>query len=314
MRVRRRTNLLWGLALLVVAGVWILNAVHVLPEPIFDLLVRAWPVLLVLVGLSILLRPRVPLGSALALIVSLALVGGVAAFAFSTRATQQREDYRAPVFQTVDAEVTLLRLQIRTLATDVELLRRVGTDRVITGQFVGSNESQVEITYTLDNRAADLAVIEHQVNQFPMLEDMGRGTLRLELPADLPLDIDLQGADGGVTLNMSGLAVERTNLDLRHGNALVSFPLYDPLSSGPDDLLGTLAVRDGDITVFIDPQMAARLELNRSGSGIDPVYDPTIYNYLVGDVLEARNIETAAIVVRYNITAPRGRITIREPL
>jgi hypothetical protein len=94
----------------------------------------------------------------------------------------------------------------------------------------------------------------------------------------------------------------------------VTLPVYDPLGSGPEDVLGTLAVRDGDITVFIDPQMAARLELNRVGSGIDPVYDPGVYNYLVGDVLEARTIETADIVVRYNLTAPRGRITVREPL
>lgn len=314
MRARRRTNFLWGLVLLGVAAVVLAKALGLLPEPIFDLLARAWPALLVLAGLSTILRPRVFFGSGVALLLTLLLVGVAAALAFSTRATQQREDYRAPVEQAVNAGVTLLRVQIRTLATDVELLRRVGSDRTISGEFVGSAESLVEVVYNEGAVEADLSVIEQQANPFPMLEKMGRGTLRLEFPADLPLDIDLAGLNGAVTLNMSGLAVERMNLDLQSGNALVTLPVYDPLGSGPDDALGTLAVRSGDITLFVDPQIAARLELNRAGSGIDPVFDPIVYNYLVGDVLEARSIETADIVMRYAITAPHGQITVREPL
>jgi hypothetical protein len=268
----------------------------------------------VLAGLSIVLRPRVPLGSLLALIVSAALVAGVVTAAFSTRASQQRSDYQAPVLQEVGPTVTLLRVRIRTLATDVELLRRVGADRVITGQFTGSTESQIAVNYTEDEVAADLVVEEQQISQFPMLEQVGRGTLRLELPADLPVDIELQGANGGATVNGSGLAIERLNMDLQRGSALVTFPVYNPLGSAPGDSLGTLAVRDGDMTLFIDPQVAGRFELNRGGSGIEPTYDPAVYNYLREDVLEARNIETADIIMRYIITAPRGRITVREPL
>lgn len=314
MRVRRRTNLLWGLALLAVAVVVMLKALDIIPASIFDLLARAWPALLVLAGLSIILRTRVPLGSFLALIVTLSLAGGVAAYAFSSRSTQQRSDYQEPVLQAIGPEVTLLRLQLRTLATDVELLRRVGTDRVVTGQFTGSPESRVTVTYNEADVAADLVITEQQANQFPMLETMGRGVLRLELPPDLPVDIELLGVDGDAALNMNGVSVERLNLDLQRGDALVTLPVYRPLGSAPGDALGTLAVREGNITLFIDPQVAARLELNRGGSGINPVFDANIYNYLVGDVLEARSIETAEITVRYTITAPRGLITVREPL
>jgi hypothetical protein len=314
MRVKRRTNLLWGLALLGVAVVVTLKALDIVPASIFDLLARAWPALLVLAGLSIILRARVPLGSLLALIATLALAGGVAAYAFSTRATQPREDYQEPVLQAIGPSVTLLRVQIRTLATDVELLRRVGADRLVSGQFTGSTESRVEVAYNETDVAADLIITERQANQFPMLETMGRGVLRLELPPDLPVDVELVGTDGDVTLNMNGLAVERLNLDLLRGDALVTLPVYDPLGSGPGDSLGTLAARQGNMTLFIDPQVAARLEMNLGGSGIEPVFDPSVYNYLVGFVLEARSIDTAEIVMRYTITVPRGLITVREPL
>lgn len=314
MRSKRRTNFLWGLAALAVALTVLLNTLQIMPQPVFDLLARSWPVLLVLAGLSIVLRSRIPFGSAIALLLSAGLVGGVAAYAFSTRASQQRDDYREPVLQTISNDVTLLRLQIQTLATDVELLRRVGADRVITGQFVGSTESVVSVVYDESDVAASLRVTEQQANQLPLLERMGRGTLRLELPPDVPLDIELQGVDGAVLLNTSGLSIERLNLDLQRGDTLVTLPIYAPQGSAPGDLLGTLAVRGGDLTLFVDPAVAAWLDLNRMGSGIEPVVDLQIYNYLVGDVLKARDIDTAEIVVHYALTVPRGQITVRQPL
>ena len=313
MRARRRTNLLWGLALLLVALVLFLNALQQIPAPIFDLLARSWPALLVLAGLSIILGSRLPLGSAIALVLSIGLVIAVAFLAFSTRATQQRDDYREPLEQRIGDTVTLLSLHIQTLATDVELLRGVGTERVITGQFVGSTESVINVVYDETDVAASLQVMEQQANQLPMLENMGRGTLRIELPADVPLDIALDVDDGTVTLNTGGLSIERLNLDLQHGDALVTLPVYQPLASEAGSTLGELASRDGDMTLVIDPAIAARLELNRGGSGIDPVFDPDLYNYLVGDVLQARDIETAEIVVQYTVTAPRGQIVVRQP-
>ncbi len=70
MRVKRRTNVLLGLVLLAAALVVLLNMLHMIPAPVFDLFIRSWPVLLVLVGLTILLRSRVALGGLLALIIS----------------------------------------------------------------------------------------------------------------------------------------------------------------------------------------------------------------------------------------------------
>ena len=312
MRIKRRTNALLGLVLLAAALVVLLNMLHLIPAPVFDLFLRSWPVLFVLVGLTVLLRPRVALGGLIALVISAVLVAGVATFAFSSRADQQRDDYTEPITQEISDNVTLLRIRVQTLATEVELLRRVGAERTISGQFVGSSESDIQIVYNEADASADFQLVEQQVNQLPLLENVGRGTLRLELPVDLPVDIELQAGSGAVTLNMGGIAIERLNLNLQSGDALVTLPVYQPLLSQPGDMLGTLAVRDGDITVIVDPAVAARLELNRGGSGIEPLYDAAFYNYLVGDVLEARNIETAGIVFAYTITAPRGQITVRQ--
>jgi hypothetical protein len=313
MRTQRRTDFVWGLVLLALALLLVLHALQIIPAGVYDVVTRAWPALLVLAGLSIILRPRVTFGSGIALILSAALVGGVATVAFSTRATQQRDDYQQAIQQQVGSEVTLLRLHVATQTTNVELLPTLATGRVISGEFVGSSESSVELTYDEQGALATLSLGEKQASQFPLLENVGRGALRLELPAGLPLDVELTGVNGTINLNMSGLAVERMNLDLQTGNALVTLSPYKPLGSEPSESLGTLAVRNGDITLFIPPEVAARLELNRAGSGIEPVYNAQVYNYLVGDVLEARTIDTAEIVLRYIVTAPHGRIRVEVP-
>jgi len=241
------------------------------------------------------------------------LVGVVVPLAYSTRTEQQREDYRQTLQQSISPNITLIQLRLTTLTTNLELLPTLNTDRSVIGEFVGSTENSVQISYNEEGTSATLSVEEKQESQFPLLENIGRGALRLELPPDLALDIELIGVNGTIRLNMSGLAVERLNLDLQQGDAIVTLPVYKPLGSPPTESLGTLAVRNGDITLFIPPEVAARLELNRQGSGIEPVYDANVYNYLVGDVLEAKSIQTADIVMRYVVTAPQGRIRVEVP-
>ena len=90
MKTRRQTNLLWGVVLLAATIVLVLRALGQIPDGIYDLISRAWPALLVLAGLAILLRGRVPLGSGVAFVLTALLVGGMAAYSLSTRAEQQR--------------------------------------------------------------------------------------------------------------------------------------------------------------------------------------------------------------------------------
>ena len=313
MRTRRRTNLLWGVIALAAAGALLLHALDLLPPGVYDLLTRAWPALLIVVGLGIFLRPRAPLGSGIALLLTLALVGGVAALAFTSRAGQERSDYRQDIDQALPPQITLLRLRVDTLATSITLEPAASADRRISGAFTGSLESAVEVEYTAEDSAANLAIRETRPAQVPLLENVGRGALRLSLPPDLPLDIEVRGDNGAVRLDLTGTALERLNLDLRQGSALVTLPAYQPLGSGPQDLLGTLAVRDGSLTLFIPAAVAARLELDRGGSSIEPEFDPLFYNYLVGDVLQAASITTADIVVRYAVVVPRGVVRVVVP-
>jgi hypothetical protein len=313
MKIRRQTNLLWGVVLLAAAIVLVLRALGQIPDGIYDLISRAWPALLVLAGLGTVLRGRVPLGSALAFILTALLVGGMAAHSFSTRAEQQRDDNQVEFAQPISDDITLLRVRLHTLATDVLLARSAG-ESAISGDFVGSTESDIQVDYTeVGDGTATFTLCEVRPGAFPMLAAIGRGVLRVELPPEVPTDIEFVGADGDATLDARDIWVERLNIDLREGDALVTLPQYDPQGSPDDSTLGAWAVQDGNITVVVPASVAAHLELDRGLSGIQPQYDPTIYNLLATGTtgaLEARNFDTAEIRVRYNITAPRGQIRL----
>lgn len=312
MRVQSRSNLLYGVLALVVALAVLARALHLFPPYIEDIIGRSFPVVLVIVGLSVLLRDRVPLGGVIAFVVGGVLVVGVATTAFSVRRDQTRSENQIEVTEDVSADVVLLRLRLQTLATDVEVVRApAGAERAVQAVFTGSTESDIEQAYLEGgDGSATFTLTELQQNPVPMLEAVGRGALLVELPPDVPMDVQLEALDGEVRLNMAGIALERLNLNHSAGDAIITLPEYQPQFSQPDETLGTWQVGDGALTVRVPETVSARFDMSQS-TGPDPDYDPSTYNLLFGrDVLEARNIDMAEIVVRYDLIVQRDRLTV----
>lgn len=309
MTLRRKTNPLWGLIVFAIALILLARALGVIPDALYDLIVRAAPALLILAGAAFILQERVPLGSLIALVVSLAIVGGIAYVAYSTRSNQVSEETRQPISQAIAPDLTLLRVRIGTLATAVDIIS--GAAGSITGEFVGSADNRINVNYEqLPDNSATLTLSESEADAFPRLETLGRGRLSLSLPVGVPLDIEYVGAEG-VVLNMSDTRLERLNVTAGSGDVVITLPEYDPLYSQDDELLGTLTAQQGDLAIFIPASVAARLELDSTGR---PQYDPDLYNYLIdGDVLESRQIAVAAITVRYAIVVPNGQIRLEVP-
>lgn len=311
----RGTNPVWGLALLATALVLLLRGLGVLPEGLFDLLQRSWPVLLVLFGLTLLLRARLPYGSVVALVVSAGLIAVMAAIAYANQSGELRDDYEAIIDQPISDSVTLLVVNIETRATEVEIRGGEAGAPALTGVFTGSASSAIEVSYAEDDLGrGEFTLRETEATDFPALEAVGRGRLRLDLPPQVPVALVFAGASGDVLLDMSSLQLERLNVDAESGNVAVTIPAYAPQSPNAIDQPGEIRAGNGTVTLFIPEDVTARLELNRQGSGLEPEFDEAIYRYLQGDVLEARGFETedGTIKLRYRVTAPRGVIRVED--
>lgn len=314
MRLQRRTAPLIGLICLALAGMFMVQSIGALPAGLLDLIARGLPMLLVLGGLALLLRDRLPLSGLVALFISVLLAAGIAYYAFSQRAQQQRSDNVQVIEQALPPDITLLRLRVQALETEVELLRALDSTPRVSGEFIGSIDNTMDISYELlPDESVTLTISETRAGGFPFLETVGRGALQLELPPSVPMDVEFVSEQGDIILNLSGTALERLNVTARGGDVIVTLPEYQPQFSSDLNALGTIEAQNGDLTVRVPEDVAGRFELNRGGSGIAPQFNEQVYNYLQGDVLEARLIDIADIAVRYALVAPRGLIRLDVP-
>lgn len=302
----RRTSPFLGFVALLLALLALAFGMGQLSGGMQDLILRAWPALLVLFGLWLLLRDRVPAAGPIALVISIGAVAALAAAAYSQRAAEVRTDNRIPLAESFTG-ADRLQIVVNLLNTQLEVVD--GSADALSGEFVGPRASALSTSRT-DGATTVFTIVESQGDGLPLLDDIGRGTLRLNLPTAIPVDLTASGLDGAATLNLSAIALERLEISLGRGDIAVTLPDYQPRSV-PDTLAnGAIETGSGNITLILPSQIAARLELNRSGSGIEPSYDPTVFNYLVGDVLESRDILLAPFALRYELTTPNGLIRV----
>lgn len=315
MKVYARKSFLYGILALLGAVGWLVHTLGVLPAYANDLMLRAAPVLLVIVGVGWLLRGRVPLSGLIALGVGAGLLGGVGSTAFNVRQQQQRNDNEIVALQDVAANVVLLRVRLVALETDVEIVPAPSSQgRTLRVTYTGSTERDLASTYVeAADGSATFTLDEYATQPIPMLEAVGRGAMLVELPANLPVDVQLVTRSGDVNLSLTNVPLERLNLELQNGDALITLPAYAPQFSRPDDNLGALAVLNGEMLLRVPRDVSARLDMSESTGG-NPTYDPAVYNLLFGrDILEARNIDGAEIIQRYDLFVNRDRLTVDIP-
>src|SRR5579871_4640134 len=94
-----RLSVIWPILILLAAAIWALQALGTLPTIASDLIGRGWPVLLVAAGVMLLIGRRVRFGNFIVVILSVALVGGLTAAAYSQQAGKVVADQHKPFEQ-----------------------------------------------------------------------------------------------------------------------------------------------------------------------------------------------------------------------
>ena len=300
-----RSNLIWPVLIIGIGIVMLLISANLIPEAIGDLLIRSWPALLIIFGLNILLSQRFPIANWLVLIVSVGLVVVVANLAYAERSNEYRTDYREFREDFVPPEIEQLVLIIDVRDTRATISPG-SQPRQIAAQFEGSNESDVDIGFEIQGTTATITISEDRPGVLPRLQHVGRGTLNVFVPADIPIEaLDYLGDDGSVTADFMGLNIRSINMQTGRGSMRLCLPRQGIV------LQDTVTVENGDLEVVIPPDTAVSFNVGGENQRVEyqPPTTEADYLFLVGGILETRAAENQRILLNFNV---EGTITLNH--
>lgn len=318
------------LLLLLVGWAWRLAAFS---PGVADWLARIAPAALLFWSLRALMRARqtgaeerpalLTNGLALAVTGALCVFFTVQAFA-RFDAQKQAGDGAELLFQrALPSELRLLRIELIATASDIIIERSLSAESQLDVRYLGSANHQLDLScnggacvdegrFTArDDGTADFHIHERSRADFPPLEERGRGDLRLRLPGDVPLDLLLRSQAGELTLSLAGVQLERLNVELARGDALVSLPLYAPLGTAKGDVHGSLSLEHGSLTLRVPQALDGRFTF-------DPAVEVTFPRDRYardGDALVTINPIEAVAWSHYRLAIGKGsvRLILTEP-
>lgn len=305
-----------GLVLLAIPVIALLQNLDFISSGAFDLLLRAYPAIIIFFGLALLLRWRMPFGGFVALIITVSLTIGVAFYAYSSRVDDQLTDNIINIREQVDPTITTLQLNLSTLDTDVVVSVASDNSREIVARFTGGNNNDVRSTYSEDVGIATLTLEETLLDPLPTLKDIGRSQMTVSIPPEIAVAIAYRGESGEANFDMAAVDLERLNLTQEVGDVLVTLPEYQPQSPSVIENPGRWDVNNGDLRVRVSEDIGARFFLSRS-SNPEPSSPENFDNLIFGlelssndYVLISRGYETLPVQVVYRVNVPAGAFVV----
>lgn len=266
----RRGNFIWGVIIILVGVLLLLDNLHLLP-PGINVWTMIWPVALILLGLWFLLGPRL----------------------YSHRAAEM-QSFSIPLETARAADLTVEhgagRLDIRAASMDTSLL---------SGTFGGGVESD------LRRDANRVFARLHPPVDFPFVGMWGAGAhgfdWRMALSPSVEFNLTLKTGAGESTVDLTGLRVT----ELRVETGASSTNLVLPAAAGHTRVEIHAGV--AGVEVRVPPGVAARIQTQTGLTGVN--IDTTRFPRS-GDLYISPDFETAANRVDLRVEAGVGSIRI----
>lgn len=297
-----RSGFVGPLILIGLGVIFLLNNLGVISWNIWMVLLRLWPILLVAVGLDLLFGRRSVLGSLLAMVLTLIVIGGALWLISAGPEVSQRspgETIKQRLDEAERAEVNIGAsvgtLQIEALPESAYLVEGkiwLPQGESMTQDFTLTGK---KATFTLGNESTS-------VNVGPFIG--GWSTQRfwkLGLNPDVPLQLDLGLGMGETDIDLSGLTVDDLETDLGIGEAMITLPEEGHFQARIESAIG-------QTTIYIPEGMAARVHID---TGIAGRSLPQEYQ-CQEDLCTSPGYETADNRVELEVSQAIGHIAIRQ--
>ncbi len=288
---------IWGIFLLFLGVVFLLQTLNVLPWGLWETLWRFWPVLIIIIGLGVLLRPyNVWLVSLLILAVLGASLGiAIWQYSPSLASGMVTKSYSEPL-----GDIERAQIEIDFSAGSITI-----------GSLPPGSPNFVEVDSEVRDSRQTINVDFHQkdgegklylstVNQWFWAGDRIRW--EVNFTRSIPLAISIKSAASNVELDLSELKVTELRMDVDAGNYRVTMP------SSADTSNIEIEADAANIEVIVPDGVAAKIQVNTnlSVSDVDKNRFPQQGAYYVSD-----NFDTAQNRIYLIIDCDVGRVQVR---
>lgn len=286
-----RRQVMWPLLMIIVGGIWLLMVAGALPEAVGDILLRSWPALLFLLGFDVLFGRRrfrflgrsIDL-NVVGILLTAVMLGVMIAVAYQHQANTLRVDHFQQLVQELEPEVEQIRIAIHVQRTSVDISTLPDDSQEIRTEFSGSRESDVVMEWAVEGDTGHLTIDETYRHAIPKLEDIGRGTLTIQLPAGASVEqLVINGDRGDLKADLDQLRVQQIDVAVGRGDVWLALPTLDVMQ-------GRVKSGDGQLELLVPADMALDVKLE-PGSGIPRYhYDSFRYDELRTGELKRKNV------------------------
>ena len=287
---------IWGIVLLFLGIVFLLQALNVLPWGLWGTLWRFWPVLIIIIGLNILLS-RYNLWMVSVLVFALLWVClGVAFWQYEPPTGTVTKSYSEPLASLERASIVMDfdggSLSLGSLASDSPNLVEIDSNSKDGGGIEADfHQQNGEGRLHLSNKGVNRVFWSRPWNDWEAM-----------FTQSIPLTLDIKSAASSISLDLSKLLVPEVLVELNAGNCKVTTP----------SLAGTTYIKINanvsNIEVTVPAVVAARikLDINVTNVDVDRSRFPQSGDYYMSD-----DFGTSGKQVELEIKCNVGRVQIK---
>lgn len=250
----------WGIFLVFLGVVFLLQTLNVLPWGLWGTLWRFWPVLIISIGLGVLLRGRNPWLVGLLILVILCACLGIAIWQYglSPPAGITTENYSRPL-----ADIEHGRVEVDFTAGSITIgsLPAASPNFVEVASGVRDGQEGMRVRFNREDGEGELYLSTERVDRKFWGGDEMRWDIRLT--RSIPLAIDIKSAASNMELMLGELRVTEFHLDVDAGNCRVTMP------SSVDITRAYIEADVANVEITIPDGVAARIWVDADLSALD---------------------------------------------
>lgn len=290
---------IWGVFLLFLGIVFLLQTLNVLPWGLWGTLWRFWPVLIIVIGVGILLRQyNVWLVNALIMALLLACLG-IAIWQYEPPAPagQTTKSYSEPLGSLERAQIEM---DFTAGSVTMGSLPPSSLNFVEAGSEMRNGDGDMKVDFHQQGSEGRLHLSKEQANWQFWDEDGTRWQVRFN--RNIPLTLDVRSAASNVDLDLSQLHITELSLDVDVGNYVVKMPsLAGTVYACIDAALANL-----EITIPDNVAVKLKADVDLSAFEVDESRFPRM-----GDYYMSQDFESAENRLELELDADISRVQVK---